>query len=62
VFKKGVTPFSLGSQLAVRVEPLAKHQTRVTVMPGETLALPDWGRGRRAATRLLADLGAHIEE
>ncbi len=62
VFKKGIAPFSLGSQLTVRVEPLTKAQTRVTVMPSELFSLTDLGRGRRAAMRLLADLGAHLEE
>jgi hypothetical protein len=62
VVRKGIRPFSLGSQLTVRVESLSKAHTRVTAMAGEQFALADLGRGRRAATQLLADLGAQIEE
>ena len=59
VFKKGVTLVSWGSQLAVQLEEVAPKQTSVTISTGETFAITDWGRGKRAAEKLLADAGAH---
>ena len=58
VFKKGVSAFSWGSQLTVELESSAPSQTRLTVSTGETWAIFDWGRGNKAARRLLDALGA----
>lgn len=57
VFKKGATPISWGSQLNATLGPDGPR-TRITLTPGETFAITDWGRRRRAATKLLDALGA----
>ena len=58
VFTKGVTLFSLGSKLTVKVEPEKKNGTYLTVTTDESFAISDWGRGRRAALKLLDPVGA----
>jgi hypothetical protein len=58
VFKKGASAFSWGSQLTVELESASPSQTRLTVSTAETWAITDWGRGKRAANRLLDALGA----
>jgi hypothetical protein len=58
VFKKGVTPFSFGSTLTVKVDASLLSGTNLTVAPMEWWALPDGGRGKRAAMRLLEGVGA----
>ena len=58
VFKKGVKAFSWGSKITVQLQASSERETRLTLTTGETFALTDWGRGRRAATRLLEGLGA----
>ena len=62
VLKKGVSAFSWGSQLTVALAPAGPGATDVTVTTKETFALFDWGRGKRAAGRLLDALGAHRPE
>jgi hypothetical protein len=37
---------------------LVARETRLTITTGETWAIPDWGRGKRAAKRQLDCLGA----
>ena len=58
VFKKGVTVFSWGSSLTVKVDVSPPSGTELTVAPREWWALPDWGRGKRAAIGLLEGVGA----
>jgi hypothetical protein len=58
VFKKGVTAFSWRSTLTVRVDASPPSGTKLSVVPREWWALPDWGRGKRAAMRLLRGVGA----
>ncbi len=58
VFTKGVTWFSWGSKLTVKVEPEKKNGTHLTITTEESFALSDWGRGRRAARQLLNPVGA----
>src|SRR4051794_34322338 len=58
IFKKGVKAFSWGSRLRVELTSSTPSETRVSVSTAETFALTDWGRGRRAANRLLDRLGA----
>lgn len=61
VFTKGVTLFSWGSSLTVKVEPDPKTRTHLTVTTHESFAISDWGRGKRAADRLLDAVGAQEE-
>jgi hypothetical protein len=61
VFGKGMTAFSWGSQLRVHFQPTGPSETRLTVSTGETFAVTDWGRGKRAAKRLLEGVGARID-
>lgn len=58
VFKKGVSLFSWGSQLTVALAATNPTTTRLTIDTRETFAMFDWGRGERAATKLLQSLGA----
>jgi hypothetical protein len=58
VLKKGVSVFSWGSALTARFEAASPTGTEVTVTTSETFALTDWGRGKRAARKLLDALGA----
>jgi hypothetical protein len=58
VFTKGVTAVSWGSEFHVTFEQVAPAATQVTVTTGETFAITDWGRGKRASHRLLDALGA----
>lgn len=58
VFTKGVTLFSWGSKLIVKIEPVKKNGTHLTITTDESFAISDWGRGRRAALRLLDPIGA----
>jgi len=60
VFKKGMRVFSWGSSLTVRFEAASATQTRLTITTSEVLAITDWGRGKRAAVRLLDAVGAEI--
>jgi hypothetical protein len=58
VFKKGVTAFSWGSELRVTLTAPTPSESSITVTTGEVLGITDWGRGKRAATRLLDATGA----
>ena len=58
VFKKGASALSWGSKLTVSLAAHSPTETRLTVTTHETWALADWGRGKRAAHRLLDALGA----
>jgi hypothetical protein len=58
IFKKGASALSWGSQLTVELESASPSHTRLTVSTAETWAIADWGRGKRAAHRLLDALGA----
>jgi hypothetical protein len=58
VFKKGVTAFSWGSELRVTLTAPTPSETSITVTAGEVLGITDWGRGKRAAMRLLDAAGA----
>ena len=60
VFNKGMSAFSWGSQIRVHFQPTGPSETRLTVSTGETFAITDWGRGKRAARRLLEGAGARI--
>jgi hypothetical protein len=57
VFRKGMTFFSWGSGLTVKLSPDGEA-TALTITTRETFAITDWGRGKRAAHRLLASIGA----
>ncbi|MGX7678367.1 hypothetical protein ACSMXN_05685 [Jatrophihabitans sp. DSM 45814] len=59
VFKKGLTVFSWGSRLRVRLSPRSVAETEVTIRTAERYAFTSWGRGKRAAQKLLAQAGAH---
>ena len=61
VFKKGTTATSWGSELRVELEAASPSQTDVMVTTGETWAITDWGRGSRAARRLLEALDAEVD-
>lgn len=61
VFKKGTTATSWGSELRVALEAASDSQTHVTVTTGETWAISDWGRGSRAAKKLLNGIGAELD-
>lgn len=61
VFNKGMTAFSWGSQIRVHFQQTGPAETRLTVSTGETFALTDWGRGKRAARRLLEAVGARVD-
>ncbi len=58
VFKKGISAFSWGSAIWVQLEASSPSQTRLSISTAERAAITDWGRGKRAAHRLLAVLGA----
>jgi hypothetical protein len=58
VFKKGASAFSWGSQLSVAFHVVSETETGVTITADETWAIFDWGRGTRAARKLLGALGA----
>ena len=45
----------------VELEAASPSQTDVMVTTGEPLAITDWGRGSRAARRLLEALGAEVD-
>ncbi|MBD8058161.1 hypothetical protein IC607_04160 [Cellulomonas sp. JH27-2] len=55
---KSVTAFSWGSQITVGFTPLGPTTTQTALTSTETLAITDWGRGKRAARRLLTAAGA----
>lgn len=61
VFTKGVSLFSWGSSLTVKVEHDPKTRTHLTVTTSESFAISDWGRGKRAAGRLLDAVGAQYD-
>jgi len=58
VFKKGAKLWSWGSQLTIRFDEKSASETELSIQPGETFAITDWGRGKRAARQLLDALGA----
>ncbi len=58
VFKKGVSAFSWGSELKVNLKSESPSSTALTISTGESFAIYDWGRGARAAHRLLDAVGA----
>lgn len=61
VFTKGMTVLSWGSSLTVFFATSTDGMTHVKVRPGETYLLgfgTDWGRGKRAARRLVTEAGA----
>jgi len=57
---KDMSSFSWGSTLRIRVATLG-DATHLTIEPHESGVLFDWGRGRRAATRLVAALGGTLD-
>jgi hypothetical protein len=61
VFKKGVTAFSWGSELRVTLIAGTSSDTAITVTTSEVLGITDWGRGNKAAMRLLDAVGAIAE-
>jgi hypothetical protein len=62
VFKKGMTFTSLGSKITAHLDAVLPMETRLTFATEETLAVTDWGRGRRAVERLIEALGANQDE
>jgi hypothetical protein len=58
VFTKGVTFSSWGSKLSVKIEPDQEGGTHLTITTDEVFGITDWGRGRRAAGKLLEAVGA----
>ena len=58
VFSKGMTLVSWGSKLIVDFQRTSPTSMRLTITTSETFALSDWGRGKRAAQKLLDALGA----
>ena len=61
VFRKGLTATSWGAELSVELDAETETRTKVTVRTHETWAITDWGRGSRAARRLLTAIGADID-
>jgi len=59
-FTRGVSLFSWGSKLTVKVEPESTG-SQLTVTTDEKFAISDWGRGKRAAGKLLDAIGAQEE-
>lgn len=57
-FKKSIKLFSWGSTVVADFEPVDEQQTRISIATRETYAISDWGRGRRLANTLLADVSA----
>ena len=49
VFNKGMSAFSWGSELRVHLQPISDTETRLTVSTAQTMAIIDWGRGKRTA-------------
>lgn len=62
VFKKSSSAYSWGAQLSVQLEAASESQTRLIVSTDQKWALAEWGRGRRAAKRLLMDAGARVDD
>jgi hypothetical protein len=60
IFRKGVRILSWGSSLTVTLHVQLPGLTQVTIVSSEVFALTDWGRGHRAAERLLDGVGAEI--
>jgi hypothetical protein len=60
MFTRGVTFFSWGSKVTVKVEPKATG-SQLTLTTDESFAITDWGRGKRAAGKLLDAIGAQEE-
>jgi hypothetical protein len=61
VFKRGASLLSWGATITVQTASLSPTTTELKVIIQEVFAVTDWGRGRRAAERLLDALGAHRE-
>jgi hypothetical protein len=60
VCTKGLNWFTWGSRLEVVVAPHESGGSLVTASTSEKFGWNDWGRGRRAATRLLETAGAEV--
>ncbi|MFT3851638.1 MAG: hypothetical protein QM733_02685 [Ilumatobacteraceae bacterium] len=59
-FVRDASLWSWGSQINVTVQPVSPTQTQLTAQTYEKMAIWDWGRGKRAATRLLNAAGATV--
>jgi hypothetical protein len=60
VLRKGISLVSWGSGLTVRLTAASPTVTSIEVTTKETFAVTDWGRGKRAAQKLLAAAGGRI--
>jgi hypothetical protein len=58
VFKKGASGYSWGSKMVVALGAVSPGETRITITSKESWALLDWGRGKRAAHKLLDGVAA----
>ena len=61
-FVRDASLWSWGSQINVSFRPVSPTQTNVTARTYEKMAVWDWGRGKRAATKLLTAAGATVAE
>ena len=59
-FVKDASLWSWGSEIQVTVQPLAPFRTGLSARTYEKMAIWDWGRGKRAATKLLVAAGATV--
>ena len=59
-FVRDASLWSWGSQINVTIQPTSPAQTNLTAQTYEKMAIWDWGRGRRAAQKLLAAAGATV--
>ena len=62
VFTKGLNWFTWGSRLEAAFAASGPGASTITISTSEKFGWSDWGRGRRAATRLLEAAGADIVE
>jgi hypothetical protein len=58
VLRKGMTAMSWGSAMTVAFQAVQPTQTVLQVTTKETMALTDWGRGKRAIQRMFEAIGA----
>jgi hypothetical protein len=58
--KRGISVFSWGSKLAVTLRDEGDDGTHALITTSETLALTDWGRGKREASRFFEEAEAQL--
>ena len=62
VFTKGLNWFTWGSRLEAAVAASGPDTSVLTISTSEKFGWSDWGRGKRAAIKLLEAVGADIVE